>query len=165
MPAHTAPQSYKPSEMTKEECIAVLDSGVELNNVQRHWLQVKAGLKAMPEDIGKRGKDLPTSPRQVRKKVSVAQRYYEITGGRSIEQDMKTQQQMIQLMFDEASAIDSAEKRFKALAECQRAQSDFNRTWLPYLEVKLGTMKTETTVEEMQDWESLINAPVIEGDK
>ena len=154
-----ATRKYEPSKMTPEECREVLESGAELHGVQRHWLEVKAGLKPTPDNHGVRGKDKPTAPRQVRKAVSVAQRYHDITGGRSIEQDMHTQQQMIQLMFEEAANMDEPEERFKALTACQKAQADFNKTWLPYLEQRLGTLQSTSTVEDQKDWDSLLNAP------
>ena len=160
--ANYAKTKYQPSQMSPEECQAVLASGEELHGVTRHWLEVKAGLKPQSEGIGQRGKDKPTAPRQVRKAVSVAQRYHDITGGRSIEQDMHTQQQMIQLMFEEAANMDEPEERFKALTACQKAQADFNKTWLPYLEQRLGTLQSTSTVEDQKDWDALLNAPALE---
>ena len=131
---------------------------------KEYWRKVKAGEIAMPEGIGKRGKDKPTTMRKIPASKTIATRYYENTG-RRIDQDMADQRMMVDMMFDAASAIHDPEDRFNALDKAQAAMTKFNQTWLPYTERKLGTLQSTTTVEEHQSLDDILNTPAIESKK
>ena len=120
---------------------------------QNYWNKVKAGELPMPKGIGKRGKDKVV--RAIPASKTVATRYYEKTG-RRMDVEMAEQQATIQLMFEAAGQMEDPMDRFTALDKCQAAQAKFNTTWLPYVEQKLGTLQSTTTVEEHKSTDEAI---------
>ena len=91
---------------------------------------------------GKRGPDkIP------RDKKSFAARYMAFSG-RNVERDMWEQQKSINEMQELANNVNDPEKKFKMLAEVNKAQAAYNRIWTPYLEHKLGSLETEQTAED-----------------
>lgn len=140
---------------TPEEALEILKSGVDIHPVKRHWLEIAAGLKPTPENHGNRGKD--KGVRAIPASKTLATRYYEKTG-RRIDNEMESQRQMVEIMFQSAAEIEDPTERFSALAKATDAMAKFNTTWAPYLEQKLGTLQSETTLEERMSLEEALEA-------
>lgn len=106
-----------------------------------YWLKKKLGVIEHEH----RGAD--KTPRAITASKTLATRYYQQTG-RRIDLEMEQEQQLVQMMFETASQIEDPEARFTALEKATAAQSRFNKTWLPFLEQKLGTLQSTQTLEE-----------------
>lgn len=140
---------------TPEEALRILSTETDIHPIRRHWLEVAAGLKAMPENIGKRGKD--KGVRAIPGSKTLATRYYERTG-RRIDQEMEAERDMVEIMFQAAAEMEDPEARFAALDKAQKAMSAWNRNWTPYLEQKLGTLQSTDTVEGRRTLEDVYEA-------
>ena len=108
-----------------------------------YWMKKKSGLIEHEH----RGKD--KVPRPIAASKTLAARYYQQTG-RRLDLEMEQEQLLVQMMFDTAALIEDPKERFTALKEATAAQSRFNKTWLPFLEQKLGTLQSSQTLEERQ---------------
>ena len=128
--------------------------------IAKHWTAVSNGLK---QHTG-RGKDAPDTMRPLPGSKTIATRYYERTG-RNVIVEMEQQQLLCQLMFESAGQIDDPIKRFHALDKAQAAQAKFNQTYLPYLEQRLGTLRSESTVEQQRSLDDVLAGAIThEGD-
>ena len=115
-----------------------------------YWAKKRAGLVSHTS----RGKDISVRPLPASK--TLATRYYENTG-RNIIKEMEDERQLVQMMFDTASNIEDPHQRFLALDKCTAAQSRFNKTWTPYLEQKLGTLQSTSTIEDKISLDDILN--------
>lgn len=131
-----------------------MEDNKPLHPVKKYWNEVKAGLRPLPANHGIRGKD--KNPRPIPASKTLATRYHERTG-RRLDMEMEDQRIMVDMMFRAAAEIPDATERFQALNQAQQAMADFNKTWLPYTEQKLGALKSEQTLEEKQSLDDILN--------
>lgn len=150
----------KATELTKEEALQELQR-VDLHPVRKHWLEIAAGLKVQPEGQGNRGKDI--NARAIPASKTLATRYYEQTG-RRLDLEMVKHREMVEIMYQSASEIEDPEARFAALEKATSAMEKFNRQWSPYLEQKLGTLQSTTTLEEKMSLEEALNGEVVDNE-
>lgn len=127
------------------------------DSLKRYWEKYRNGEVQLGENHGKRGKDKPGTVRKISSNdKTLATRYYERTG-RRLDVEMENQRDMIQMMFDAASEIGDPEKRMDALYKAQQAMATFNQTFLPYMEQKLGELKSESTVEQKMSLDDVLD--------
>lgn len=130
------------------------------DNLKEWWKKYHRGEVQLSPNHGKRGKDKPETIRKIKATdKTLANRYYERTG-RRLEIEMQNQRDMIELMVREAGDIEDQEKRFEALARAQSAMATFNQTFLPYLEQKLGELKSDIKLEDKISLEDALDESV-----
>ncbi len=126
-----------------------------------YWIKKKAGLIGEAAH-NSRGKD--KKPRRPHGKASLADRYFRMTG-KNITYEMEAEAQQVEMMAETAAQISDPVARFKALEAATKARNAFSRAWAPYMERKLGTLKSEQSAEQHLGLDDLLNSKLIENGK
>ena len=127
---------------------------MEKSGISQYWDDVKSGKREMSPNQGKRGPD--KKPRKGTAMKSFEKKYYERTG-RTVFQDMKEQQDEIQMMKELAMAANDPDKKFDMLATVNSMREKYNRQWAPYLQAKQGVIQTDVRAEEQESLEDILD--------
>ncbi len=125
--------------------------------MRKYWDDVNAG------KVEHNGRGPDKKPRaNTGTMKSFEKRYYESTG-RRIQDDMREQQEEIQLMKQIAMAMgnDPAEQ-FKLLKEVNSLRDKYNRQWAPYLQGKKGMIENTAKEDEYESLDDILSGDLDE---